>query len=93
MPSALKCTACGTELPPSAKFCPECAHPVAAAALAGTTSDVLDRFVTPVAATTALADAIPNARLAVLSGAPHMMQIESTDLFNAAVGAFLATLN
>ncbi len=25
-----KCTACGTELPAGAKFCPECAHPVAA---------------------------------------------------------------
>src|SRR4051794_7191687 len=29
--SPLKCAACGTELPPGAKFCPECAHPVAAA--------------------------------------------------------------
>ena len=46
---------------------------------------------TPLAAMTALADALPNARLAVVPGAPHMMQIESTDRFNEAVGAFLAT--
>jgi class 3 adenylate cyclase len=30
--SALTCVACGTELPRAAKFCPECAHPVAAPA-------------------------------------------------------------
>src|SRR5215475_929144 len=28
--SALSCVVCGTELPRGAKFCPECAHPVAA---------------------------------------------------------------
>jgi len=28
--SALTCVVCGTELPRGAKFCPECAHPVAA---------------------------------------------------------------
>ena len=32
------CTACGTALPAGAKFCPECAHPVAAAALGGATA-------------------------------------------------------
>jgi len=30
--SALTCVVCGTELPRAAKFCPECAHPVAAPA-------------------------------------------------------------
>ena len=29
-PAAASCVVCGTELPPAAKFCPECAHPVAA---------------------------------------------------------------
>ena len=29
--TALTCVVCGTELPRGAKFCPECAHPVAAA--------------------------------------------------------------
>lgn len=29
-PPAPTCVVCGTELPPAAKFCPECAHPVAA---------------------------------------------------------------
>ena len=31
------CVVCGTELPPTAKFCPECAHPVAAAGATRTT--------------------------------------------------------
>ena len=39
-----KCTACGTELPAGAKFCPECAHPVAAAS--GGATDVVERILT-----------------------------------------------
>lgn len=45
---------------------------------------------TPLEAKRALAAAIPGARLDVLAGAPHMMQIETAELFGAAVGAFLA---
>jgi 3-oxoadipate enol-lactonase len=45
---------------------------------------------TPLAATAAIADAIPGARRVILPGAPHMMQIECRDAFNSAVGAFLA---
>ena len=44
---------------------------------------------TPIAAATRLAEAIPDAELRVLSGAPHMMQIECSAAFNAAVVAFL----
>jgi len=46
---------------------------------------------TPIAVATTLAQAIPGARLAVVPGAPHMMQIESRDAFNATVGEFLAS--
>jgi 3-oxoadipate enol-lactonase len=45
---------------------------------------------TPLAAAASLAAAIPNARLATVAGAPHMMQIESADAFNATVSEFLA---
>jgi 3-oxoadipate enol-lactonase len=45
---------------------------------------------TPFAASQAIAQAIPGAQLTVLPGAPHMMQIESQDALNDAVGAFLA---
>ncbi len=38
-----KCTACGTELPAGAKFCPECAHPVAAG---GGAKNVVERILT-----------------------------------------------
>jgi class 3 adenylate cyclase/tetratricopeptide (TPR) repeat protein len=34
-PSALKCAACGTELPATAKYCLECGHPVGAAGTVG----------------------------------------------------------
>jgi 3-oxoadipate enol-lactonase len=44
---------------------------------------------TPITAATTLANAIPDARLTVLADAPHMMQIESRDAFNAALGPFL----
>jgi formyl-CoA transferase len=44
---------------------------------------------TPLAASEALAQAIRGARLVKLPGAPHMMQLERPDDFNAAVGAFL----
>jgi len=47
---------------------------------------------TPLAAATALSRAIPGARLAVLEGAPHMMQIERGEAFNDAVAGFLAGL-
>lgn len=47
---------------------------------------------TPTAAATTLANAIPHARLAVLPDAPHMMQIESYDAFNVAVGEFVASI-
>jgi class 3 adenylate cyclase/tetratricopeptide (TPR) repeat protein len=36
---SLTCAVCGTELPPAAKFCPECAHPVSAPASAGGARD------------------------------------------------------
>ena len=45
---------------------------------------------TPLAATEVLASAIVGARRSILPGAPHMMQIESGDLFNQAVLQFLA---
>jgi 3-oxoadipate enol-lactonase len=45
---------------------------------------------TPLAASQAIAQAIPGAQLTVLPGAPHMMQIETQDAFDDAVGAFLA---
>ncbi|KPL51552.1 hypothetical protein ABB55_04320 [Prosthecomicrobium hirschii] len=45
---------------------------------------------TPVEAARALAAAIPGAELAILPGAPHMMQIESPDLYAAAIEGFLA---
>jgi 3-oxoadipate enol-lactonase len=44
---------------------------------------------TPVAATKAMADAIPNAEFTMLAGAPHMMQIECADRFTGKVLAFL----
>lgn len=44
---------------------------------------------TPVAATKAVADAIPGAEFAVLQGAPHMMQIECADRFADRVLDFL----
>ena len=44
---------------------------------------------TPVAATKAIADAIPSAEFSVLSGAPHMMQIECADRFTDRVMRFL----
>ncbi|MFA6265123.1 MAG: alpha/beta fold hydrolase [Pseudolabrys sp.] len=44
---------------------------------------------TPVAATKAIADAIPGAEFALLPGAPHMMQIECADRFADRVMAFL----
>jgi 3-oxoadipate enol-lactonase len=44
---------------------------------------------TPLAAAKKLADAIPGARFNVLRAAPHMMQIECRDDFNASVLAFL----
>ena len=47
---------------------------------------------TPVAATEALAAAIPGARHLVLPGAPHMMQIECGEAFSSAVLRFLATV-
>ena len=45
---------------------------------------------TPLAASEALTNAIRGAKLAKLPGAPHMMQLERAEDFNAAVGAFLA---
>ena len=42
-PSAT-CTACGTALPAAAKFCPECAHPVATASAGGDTGSVVERI-------------------------------------------------
>lgn len=44
---------------------------------------------TPVAATQAIAAAIPGAQFAVIPGAPHMMQIECGERFTALVMAFL----
>jgi len=44
---------------------------------------------TPVSAARAIADAVPGARLAVLSGAPHMLQIERPEPFARHVTAFL----
>lgn len=45
---------------------------------------------TPVAAAGRLADAISTARLKVLPGAPHMMQIEGSEAFAGVVSTFLA---
>ncbi|MFC7398351.1 alpha/beta fold hydrolase [Chelatococcus sp. GCM10030263] len=45
---------------------------------------------TPLEASQALAAAIPGSKLAVLPGAPHMMQIETADAFAVAVLDFLA---
>jgi 3-oxoadipate enol-lactonase len=45
---------------------------------------------TPVEASQALAQAIPGSKLAVLPGAPHMMQIETADAYAATVLDFLA---
>jgi len=42
------------------------------------------------AASKALAEAIPNAQLVTLPGAPHMMQLETSGLFIETVGQFLA---
>ena len=47
---------------------------------------------TPPAASAALAQAIAGARLSVLEGAPHMMQIEAPAAFEAAVLDFLGSL-
>lgn len=47
---------------------------------------------TPLAASEALAGAIPGARLQVVADAPHMMQIQCSEAFNHAILAFLATL-
>jgi 3-oxoadipate enol-lactonase len=44
---------------------------------------------TPVAATKAMADAIPGAEFTMLAGAPHMMQIECADRFAERTLAFL----
>jgi 3-oxoadipate enol-lactonase len=46
---------------------------------------------TPVAVATMLSQAIPSAQLVLLREAPHMMQIESREAFNDAVGGFLAS--
>lgn len=46
----------------------------------------------PLDAMRALAAAIPGSRLLVLPGAPHMMQIECAEEFNAGVSDFLAEL-
>jgi len=43
----------------------------------------------PVATTKMIADAIPGSRFEVMSGAPHMMQIECADRFTDRVMAFL----
>jgi 3-oxoadipate enol-lactonase len=48
---------------------------------------------TPLAAATKLAASIPGARLHVLAGAPHMMQIECRDAYNAAVMQFLGAID
>lgn len=45
---------------------------------------------TPVSAAKALSDAIPNARFALIPGAPHMMQVECREAFDTTVATFLA---
>jgi len=46
-----RCTACGTPLPAGAKFCPECGHPVVAAAAAGDAAkDIVERILTATSA-------------------------------------------
>lgn len=45
---------------------------------------------TPPAAAQALAGGIPGARLVLLPGAPHMMQVETPEAFTAAAAGFLA---
>ena len=48
---------------------------------------------TPLAAATKLAESIRGARLRVLAAAPHMMQIERRDDYNAAVMQFLGEID
>jgi 3-oxoadipate enol-lactonase len=48
---------------------------------------------TPLAAATKLAESIRGARLRVLAAAPHMMQIERRDDYNAAVMQFLGEVD
>lgn len=48
---------------------------------------------TPIAAATKLAESIRGARLRVLAGAPHMMQIERSNDYNAAVMEFLGEVD
>ena len=48
---------------------------------------------TPVAAATRLAQSLPDARLHVLQGAPHMMQIERSAEYQRAVQDFLGELD
>ena len=48
---------------------------------------------TPLAAKRALAGALPRGRLAVIEGAPHMMQIERAAEFRALVEDFLAEVD
>jgi len=45
---------------------------------------------TPLSASEVLRGAIPNARLTVLAGAPHMMQLECREVFDTTVAAFIA---
>ena len=40
-----------------------------------------------------MAEKIPGARLTVMSGAGHLMNLEQPELFNRALEAFLATLD
>ena len=47
---------------------------------------------TPVAATRAIADAIPGARFALMEGAPHMLQIEQADAYADLVTGFFGGL-
>ncbi len=53
IPTTQICSACGSELPPAAKFCPECAHPVAASVPPPATrsaKDTVERILTATAA-------------------------------------------
>src|SRR5207344_2113326 len=47
--SNLKCAACDSALPPMAKFCPECGHPVATARTHDATKDAAERLMTAAA--------------------------------------------
>lgn len=47
---------------------------------------------TPLDAAKALAGALPKGQLAILPGAPHILQLESAEAFAAAVAEFLVTL-